>query len=255
MDSSDISQPLSDSKTSEYTTGTFERRFGSGNNIIAARSYGETFGSNLCGQASICSFKLEKELRVAGARVFDIDASNQILLIARRHAGIGGKDVLTKMSLIPPYDRDDVVLPSSISSIRDLRISPSNTNLALFACLGKKLAVLSMENNNIIVSYDLPAAAWTCSWDLNDSNYIYAGLQNGYLLVFDMRQTSGPVESLKGLTNNPIHTVHSLSSNTAFPLCVRTVISASAIGLCLWRFGGAVTEGEPRSLYISCLLP
>ncbi|KAM5559722.1 hypothetical protein ABKV19_021082 [Rosa sericea] len=252
-------QQLMESKASGLinATGAFERRFVSGNNILEGRSYGLTFGSNTCGQASPCRFKLEKELHVAGAHLFDVDASNQILLISRRHAGIGGKDVLTKMSLIPPYDRDDILLPSSLNSIRDLRLSPSNTNLALFACLGKKLAVLSTENNNVIVSYDLPAAAWTCSWDLNDSNYIYAGLQNGYLLVFDMRQTSGPVESLKGLTSNPIHTVHSLSYNSALPTGVRTVISASSIGLCLWNFGGAakgpilVPETENQGVCIS----
>ncbi|XP_050384028.1 uncharacterized protein LOC126800672 isoform X2 [Argentina anserina] len=249
-------QQLMESKASGYAIGGFEKRFVSDNNILAGRSNGQPFGSNLRGQAYTCSFKLE-ELRVAGARVFDVDTSKQILLISRRHAGIGGKDVLTKMSLIPPYDRDDILLPSSINSIRDLRISPSNSNLALCACLGKKLAVFSTENNNVIVSYDLPAAAWTCSWDLNDSNYIYAGLQNGYLMVFDMRQTSGPVEYLKGLTSNPIHTVHSLSYNSALPPCVRTVMSASSIGLCLWNFGGAekgpilVPETENQGVCIS----
>lgn len=30
----------------------------------------------------------------------------------------------------------------------------------------------------------LQAAAWTCSWDLNDSNYIYAGLQVWCYIVF-----------------------------------------------------------------------
>lgn len=53
--------------------------------------------------------------------------------------------MVLQMSLIPPYDRDDILLPSCINSVRDLRVSPSNSNLALFACLGKKLAVLRFQ--------------------------------------------------------------------------------------------------------------
>ncbi|KAI5319263.1 hypothetical protein L3X38_038971 [Prunus dulcis] len=219
--------------------GAVEGRFASANTILDEKSYGWNFDSKLCGQAYSCNFILEKELQVDGARLFDVDASNQIVLISRRLAGIGGTQALTKLSLIPPYDRDDILLPRSIKVIRDLRICPTNSDLALFACLGKKLSVLSMESNNVILAYDLPAAAWTCSWDLNDSNYVYAGLQNGSLLVFDLRRTAGPVATIKGLTNNPIHTVHSLPNNSALPSGARTVLSASSIGLCLWNVDNA----------------
>lgn len=46
-------------------------------------------------------------MHVAGARLFEVDTSNQILLISRRHAGIGGKDVLTKVNFL---DLDIVLL-------------------------------------------------------------------------------------------------------------------------------------------------
>lgn len=64
-------------------------------------------------------------------------------------------------------------------------------------------------------------------------------LQNGSLLVFDLRRTAGPVATMKGLTNNPIHTVHSLPNNSALPSGARTVLSASSIGLCLWNVDNA----------------
>ncbi|XP_031396040.1 uncharacterized protein LOC116207277 isoform X2 [Punica granatum] len=77
------------------------------------------------------------------------------------------------------------------------------------------------------------AAAWSCSWDFHRSYYIYAGLQNGTLMVFDMRQTVKPVESLNGLSSNPIHTILSFSQkNTNGP---RSVLIASSIGLSLWN--------------------
>lgn len=80
-------------------------------------------------------------------------------------------------------------------------------------------------------------AAWSCTWDLNNSNYVYAGLQNGMVLEFDLRQTLRPVESMIGLTSNPIHTVLSLSADLAVDSGIRSVLTASSVGLCHWNFG------------------
>lgn len=60
-------------------------------------------------------------------------------------------------------------------------------------------------------------------------------LQSGSVLVFDIRQTAGPMKSLVGLTSNPVHTVHSLAQTSSLPSGVKTVLSASAIGLCQWN--------------------
>ncbi|XVE61649.1 hypothetical protein DITRI_Ditri06bG0057300 [Diplodiscus trichospermus] len=183
-------------------------------------------------------FILQKELSVDGARLFDVDASSKIVIISRRLQGLGGTHVLTKMSLIAPYEKQDISLSSGTKAIRDLHICPSDGSLLLFASLGKKLSVLSTENNNVILAYDLPAAAWSCSWDVNSSHQIYAGLQNGSLLVFDMRQTARPLESVSGLTSNPVHTIHSLH-NLTMTSGVKAILSASSVGICHWSFGGS----------------
>lgn len=196
---------------------------------------GYNFGSNFFRQGS-CSFVLQKELRVDGAQLFDIDASSQIILIARRLARIVGAHVLTKMSLIPPYDSETIALPPNTKAVKDLRFS-TDCRLALLASLGKKLSVLSMESNHTILSYDLPVPAWSCSWDPNCSYYMYAGLQNGMVLVFDMRQTAMPMQSMNGLTSNPVHTIHSLSHNSSLSSGCRTLLTASSVGLSHWNIG------------------
>ncbi|XP_061963342.1 uncharacterized protein LOC133687996 isoform X1 [Populus nigra] len=205
-------------------------------------SQGHEFGNSIYSdfnrKGSSSCFMLQRELRVDGARLFDVDASGKILLLVRRVPMMGGSHVLTKMSLIPPHESEDIFLPPGTKIIKDLHISPTNGSLALFASLGKKLSVLSMESNNVILSYDLPAAAWSCSWDLNCSHYVYAGLQNGSLLVFDMRITGSPVESRLGHTTDPIHTVQSLQHISTLPSGVKTVVSASSVGMCQWNFGG-----------------
>ncbi|XP_057984270.1 uncharacterized protein LOC131168670 isoform X3 [Malania oleifera] len=258
---------------------------------------GHKLGSSMCTQGSPCSFVLQEELQVDGARIFDVDASGKILIIARRLSGMGGTYSLTKMSLMNPQDSENILLSSYTKAVRDLRVSPHG-GLALLASLGKKLSILSMESNNIILTYDLPdqnlgamigsarmidglyyfddtlvsnkqaqglsgstssvpAAAWSCAWDYNSSHHVYAGLQNGMLLVFDMRQTAGPVESMSGLTCNPVHTIHSLLDDTNLAAGVRTLLSASSVGLCQWSFGNAergpflVPQSENQGVCIS----
>ncbi|KAL6337278.1 hypothetical protein AAG906_036592 [Vitis piasezkii] len=210
---------------------------GRGSGLVAAR--GHNFAENFGRQGSSCNFVLQKELQVDGARYFDIDASGEILVIARRLSGTGGTHVLTKMSLIAPHEIEDILLPSGTKAVKDLRVSPAKCRLALLASLGKKLSVLSMESNNVILTYDLPMAAWSCSWDLNSSHYMYAGLQNGMLMVFDMRQTARPMAEISGPTSNPIHTIHSVLHNSTLPSGVSTLLSASSVGLCQWNFGGS----------------
>ncbi|KAK9985592.1 hypothetical protein SO802_030543 [Lithocarpus litseifolius] len=83
------------------------------------------------------------------------------------------------------------------------------------------------------------AAGWSCTWDLSSSHYINAGLQNGSLLVFDMHQTVGPVNSLKGLTRNPVHMADSLLHSSTLTSSVSSVLSASSICLSQWNFDGA----------------
>ncbi|XP_010243243.1 PREDICTED: E3 ubiquitin-protein ligase RFWD3-like [Nelumbo nucifera] len=200
--------------------------------------YGQSLSSNI-GQwgSPLCHFVLKEELGLAGARIFDIDTSSQILILARRLSGMGGAHVLTKISLMYPHENEDIQLPPSTRAVKDLHLSPSSGRLSLLAFLGKKLSVLSMESNNIVLSYDLPVSAWSCSWDLNSPHHIYAGLQNGMLLVFDMRQTSRPMESLNGIIEKPVHAIYSLVNDSAPPSGTRTVLSASAAGPCVWNVG------------------
>lgn len=120
----------------------------------------------------------QTELRLDGARLFDISTYNQLLLISRRLPRMGARDALTKvpyldyshrhlfssiitsliltivdefdsypllafqMSLIYPNETEDIQLPPNTKAVKDLRISSLNGDLALYTSLGKRLAVL-----------------------------------------------------------------------------------------------------------------
>ncbi|KAL8245791.1 hypothetical protein R6Q59_007007 [Mikania micrantha] len=184
-------------------------------------------------------FTLQREFQVDGGRYFDMDASGQLMIVARRLNGIGGKSVLTKISLIDPSVREDIHLPSNTKAVRAVCVRPCS-RLALIASLGKKLSIVSTESNNTVLTYDLPAPAWSCSWDIDSSHHVYAGLQNGMVLSFDMRQTNMPLESRSGMSCNPVHTLISVAPDSSSSS--RTLLTASQIGICEWNIG----SGEER---------
>ncbi|KAF2295623.1 hypothetical protein GH714_033335 [Hevea brasiliensis] len=192
------------------------------------------FSSNLHKQQLLhCTFILEHELAVEGARLFDMNVSYQNLILARRISGMGGIHMLNKINMINTHENEDIQLPPGTKAVKDLKISPCG-RLTLLASLGKKLSILSMGSNNIVTTCDLRVPAWSCAWDLNSPHSIYAGLQNGMLLVFDMRHTINPLQSIVGLTAQPIHTIHSLVHNPILGHDAQKLLTASSLGPCVW---------------------
>ncbi|XP_015581127.1 E3 ubiquitin-protein ligase RFWD3 isoform X2 [Ricinus communis] len=200
-----------------------------------------------------CNVILEHELAVEGARLFAIDITYQNLILARRISGMGGIHMLNKINLINPHENEDIQLPTSTKTVKDLQISPCG-RLTLLASLGKKLSILSMESNSIVTTYNLRVPAWSCSWDLNSPHYMYAGLQNGMILVFDMRHTVNPLQSMIGLTPRPIHTIHSLVHNPALGQNAQKLLTASSLGPCVWDVSAGESETE-RSYQESSTVP
>ncbi|KAJ6851573.1 E3 ubiquitin-protein ligase RFWD3-like [Iris pallida] len=197
-------------------------------------SYDSSYGSqNFRDGSRRCSLVLQKEFAVDGARVIGIDVSSSILVISGKAPGVGREHVLSKVSLLVPNEIDRIRLPSNTGAIRDMYIL--SNQLALVASLGKKLSLFSMSSNNCVLEYDLPGPAWSCSGDLNSPYHIYAGLQNGMLLVFDMRQTARHLECMEGLSRHPVHTIHSILDVSG----TRKVLSASSLGPCVWHVGGS----------------
>ncbi|KAJ3689791.1 hypothetical protein LUZ61_018955 [Rhynchospora tenuis] len=179
------------------------------------------------------------EFRFDGARVMAINASNQTVMVSSKAPGIPCEHILNKISLLDITGIEKIKLPSNTKTVKDLCILPDG-NVAL-ASLGRKLAVFSVASNNFVLQYDLPAPGWSCCGDDDNVYCIYAGLQNGKLLVFDVRRTAHPVQCLDGLTTHPIHTVHSLNiAGTS------RVLTASSLGPCVWD----INQGAERPTLI-----
>ncbi|AQL06337.1 Transposon protein [Zea mays] len=170
----------------------------------------------------------KNEFLVDGARVMGIDASSQIIFTSGRAHGVSAEHILTKVSMFHGHGMEKIHLPPGTKAIRDICVLPGGH--VVFASLGRKLSIFSVATNNVVLQYDLPAPGWSCSGDYTTSSHIYAGLQNGMLLVFDIRQTSAPLHSSMGLSTHPVHTIHCAVDGSGS----RKVFSASSIGPCVW---------------------
>uniref|UniRef100_A0A8I6W672 RING-type E3 ubiquitin transferase n=2 Tax=Hordeum vulgare subsp. vulgare TaxID=112509 RepID=A0A8I6W672_HORVV len=208
------------------------------------------------GSSDLCQFVLQNEFVLDGARVMGIDVSSQIIVASGRAPGVSAEHVLTKICMFSRQETK-VRLPPNTKAVRDICITSGG--LAIFASLGRKLSLLSMTTNNVVLQYDLPAPGWSCSGDQTGPNHVYAGLQNGMLLVFDTRQTKGPLHSLSGLSTNPVHTIHSVVDDSGST----KIISASSIGPCIWDVDGSEnrpnlltgTENQGVCISLACATP
>ena len=64
----------------------------------------------------------------------------------------------------------------------------------------------SLLTNTVVQTYNAGKPVWSCCWCLDNSNYVYAGLSNGSVLVYDTRDTSTHVQELQPLRSRYTHT-------------------------------------------------
>uniref|UniRef100_A0A0E0CTS8 RING-type E3 ubiquitin transferase n=1 Tax=Oryza meridionalis TaxID=40149 RepID=A0A0E0CTS8_9ORYZ len=188
---------------------------------------------------NVGSSKRQKEFFMDGLRVMAIDALNQTILASGKAPGIGQEHVLYKFSMVSHHEARNIQLPLDTKTVRDICILPSGS--AIFTSLGRKLSSFSMTADRVVLQCDLPYPGWSCCAD-ESSRQICAGLQNGNLIIFDIRQTSRPLHSMVGLSTTPVHTLHTVIDNNGS----RKFLSASSIGPCMWDTDG--NQGRPKLL-------
>lgn len=112
-------------------------------------------------------------------------------------------------------------IKSHSKPLRDIRIGPKDgfcSSTVLTASLDRHITISSLENKGIVQNFDVGSPVWSCSWS-PDSLYVFAGLGNGKVQVYDTRNTSLPVKcfDLSALSdssrNSPVHSLCCLSDN------------------------------------------
>ncbi|XP_078593980.1 E3 ubiquitin-protein ligase rfwd3.S-like isoform X2 [Branchiostoma floridae x Branchiostoma japonicum] len=161
-------------------------------------------GTNLsqpsCSQASSSQqrslYKFDSSIPLKGeSRLLGYDAQHGTLVVSQPSPnqlfpGFGVKKI-SAMDL-----RSVQYVSVHSKAIRDICFSGRVDGLMLTASVDKTLKITSLMSNTVVQTYQTPFPVWACCWNQEDNNYVYAGLQNGSVLVFDQRDTTKHVEEL-----------------------------------------------------------
>ncbi len=100
-----------------------------------------------------------------------------------------------QVSILEPRYSEYVSLHAGI--IRDVAFSPKGDETVATAGVDRLLKLTSMHSNTTVQYYQTPVPAWACAWNQDDPNYLFCGLQNGSVYMYDIRSTSGHVTELQ----------------------------------------------------------
>lgn len=123
------------------------------------------------------------------ARVLAYDKTHMVMIATKPSPNqlFKGHGVLKVSSL---STRSSEYISIHQSAIRDAKFNPSGDRLLLTGSTDKTLKLTSVLSNSCVQTYNCPNPVWACAWNEADTNYVYAGLQNGSCYVYDIRQTN-----------------------------------------------------------------
>lgn len=94
-------------------------------------------------------------------------------------------------------------IPIHSKLIRDLALNTTTDDGIILTCgLDKMIKMTHISSNTLIHSYTCQHPIWSCTYNLDNPIYFYAGLGNGHVLTFDKRKTDKNVDIL----NSEVHT-------------------------------------------------
>ncbi|XP_072290643.1 E3 ubiquitin-protein ligase rfwd3.S [Eucyclogobius newberryi] len=127
-------------------------------------------------------------------------------------------------------------VPIHSKQIRGLSFNRQNDSLLLSAALDNTIKLTSLLTNTVVQTYNAGRPVWSCCWCLDNSNYVYAGLINGSVLVYDTRDTSTHIQELQPLRSRcPVASLCYVprAASSSFPC--GGLIAGSLEGGCFWE--------------------
>lgn len=127
-------------------------------------------------------------------------------------------------------------VPIHSKQIRGLSFNRQNDSLLLSAALDNTVKLTSLLTNTVVQTYNAGKPVWSCCWCLDNSNYVYAGLINGSVLIYDTRDTSTHIQELQPLRSRcPVASLCYVprAASSSFPC--GGVIAGSLEGGCFWE--------------------
>ncbi|XP_071423308.1 E3 ubiquitin-protein ligase RFWD3 isoform X1 [Pithys albifrons albifrons] len=120
--------------------------------------------------------------------------------------------------------------------IRALAFGTRSDGLLLSASLDGTLKLTSLATNTVVQTYDTGRPVWSCCWCLDDTNYVYAGLVNGSIMIYDLRNTNTHVQELVPQKSRcPMVSLSYLPRMASASLPYGGILAGTLEGACFWE--------------------
>lgn len=200
---------------------------------------GSSLSGHIGSSQSQCKYQFEKGIMISqsgNCRVMAYCASMSCLVVSQPSPqtvylpGCGVK----KISGV--NFRSTQYIPIHSKQIRGLAFSDRHDSVLLSASLDNTIKLTSLLANTVVQTYNTGRPVWSCCWCMDDTNYIYAGLINGSILIYDMRDTTTHVQELPPQGSRcPVTSLSYLprTASAAFPC--GGLVAGTLEGGCFWE--------------------
>ncbi|XP_002732699.2 uncharacterized protein LOC100377562 [Saccoglossus kowalevskii] len=196
------------------------------------------------------AYKLDKTIHISpngGCRVMAYNPTQYALVLSmpspnQLFPGHGIK----KLSMMDMKSNQYVTIHSKM--LRDCCFNNRQDGLLLTASVDKTIKITSLLSNTVVQTYACQVPVWSCAWNLDDTNYVYAGLQNGSIVMYDTRNTLTQVAQFnRDGSRCPIVSLQYVENdiNSSFKAC--GLLTGSLEGVQFWE-KKAAAEYKPHIL-------
>ncbi|NXN87195.1 RFWD3 ligase, partial [Bombycilla garrulus] len=127
-------------------------------------------------------------------------------------------------------------IPIHTKQIRGLAFGTRADGLLLSAALDSTLKLTSLATNTVVQTYNAGRPVWSCCWCLDDTNYVYAGLVNGSIMIYDLRDTNSHVQELVPQGSRcPMVSLSYLPRMASASLPYGGILAGTLEGACFWE--------------------
>ncbi|NXT25577.1 RFWD3 ligase, partial [Syrrhaptes paradoxus] len=127
-------------------------------------------------------------------------------------------------------------IPIHSKQIRGLAFGSRADGLLLSAALDNTLKLTSLATNTVVQTYNAGRPVWSCCWCLDDTNYVYAGLVNGSIMIYDLRDTNSHVQELVPQKSRcPMVSLSYLPRMASASLPYGGILAGTLEGACFWE--------------------
>lgn len=191
----------------------------------SSRSTMDTTTTNALPPPPPINIRLETVIKIpeGSCRVLAYAPSHQWLFVSQPtnnslYPGFGIK----KISLIDGGRAPEYTTLRHTKPIRDIQL---HGDLLLSCAWDKTMRIFDYTRNTFVLLCECASQVWSCTWNLDDPNLIYAGLNSGRVQVFDRRQISpgettlsSSIETLSLATTSPIVSLQYIQKSSSFQL-------------------------------------